>query len=506
MTAGSLAFFARHELRLAWRDWRAMMTMGRSSQRLIARAGALVFVGLMHVVAYTMVRSAAEVTAPGPELLIAVTGTLALSWLMMLSQGIESVTRAFYARADLDLILSSPASARRIFAIRLTSVAVTLSLMAMLLAMPFVNVLVVLGGLRWLSIYGVLAAMGMSAAAAAVVTAVGLLKLVGPRHTRLIAQIVAAIIGAAFLVLIQTVAVTSQGQLSRSALLPTDLLLAYAPHLDSPLWWPARAAFGDGPALLVLLSAGAAVMGIVVTIFAGRFAGYTIATASVAQSARAAAAQLSFRRRSPQAALRAKEWVLLRRDPWLISQTLMQILYLVPPALLLWRGFPDGIDGLNVIVPVIVMAGGQLAGGLAWLAVSGEDAPDLMAGAPVLRGAVLRAKIEAVLGAIAFVFAPFVTALAFMSAPHALAATAGIVAAASSATAIQLWFRAQAKRSQFRRRHTSSRVATFAEAFSSIAWAGAAAVAAVQPSFAVAPATFALGVVFIARAMRPTGG
>ena len=43
---------------------------------------------------------------------------------------------------------------------------------------------------------------------------------------------------------------------------------------------------------------------------------------------------------------------------------------------------------------------------------------------------------------------------------------------------IQLCFRVQARRSQFRRRQTSSRIATFAEAFSSIAWAGAAALIA----------------------------
>jgi ABC-2 type transport system permease protein len=43
---------------------------------------------------------------------------------------------------------------------------------------------------------------------------------------------------------------------------------------------------------------------------------------------------------------------------------------------------------------------------------------------------------------------------------------------------IQLCFRVQARRSQFRRRQTSSRIATFAEAFSSIAWAATAALAA----------------------------
>ena len=40
--------------------------------------------------------------------LVVITGTLLLSWSLMLSQAMESVTRAFYARSDLDLILSSP--------------------------------------------------------------------------------------------------------------------------------------------------------------------------------------------------------------------------------------------------------------------------------------------------------------------------------------------------------------------------------------------------------------
>jgi len=54
---------------------------------------------------------------------------------------------------------------------------------------------------------------------------------------------------------------------------------------------------------------------------------------------------------------------------------------------------------------------------------------------------------------------------------------AGIAVSAASATLIQLWFRTQARRKHFRRRQTSSRVATFAEAFSSIGWAATAALA-----------------------------
>lgn len=75
--------------------------------------------------------------------------------------------------------------------------------------------------------------------------------------------------------------------------------------------------------------------------------------------------------------------------------------------------------------------------------------------------------------------------------------------AAGSATAIQLWFRAQAKRSHFRRRQTSSRMATFAEAFASITWAATAALAAAGLSIAVLPAVCAVGVLALARWMSP---
>ena len=107
--------------------------------------------------------------------------------------------------------------------------------------------------------------------------------------------------------------------------------------------------------------------------------------------------------------------MLLRRDPWLVSQTLMQLLYLVPPALMLWRSFSDSSAAIVLITPVIVMAAGQLAGGLAWLTISGEDAADLVATAPLPPSRVIRAKIEVVLIAIGAIFAPLVAALAFAS-------------------------------------------------------------------------------------------
>jgi ABC-2 type transport system permease protein len=71
--------------------------------------------------------------------------------------------------------------------------------------------------------------------------------------------------------------------------------------------------------------------------------------------------------------------------------------------------------------------------------------------------------------------------------------------------AIQMWFRAQARRALFRRRQVSSRAATLSEAFVSIMWAGAAAIAAGSPWWwaSIVPASMAIIVLLLAWAIRP---
>ena len=504
---GTLVWFAQHESRLAWRDWLAMMTAGRRRRIRTVVIALIVFAIFMHVVAYSMVsRFADTVTDPDKVTLVVITGSLLLSWSLMMSQAMESVTRAFYARSDLDLILSSPATAQKVFAVRIATMAASVVLMALLLAAPFINVLAALGGARWLAAYGVVAAMGLVAAAAAVALTVALFKTIGPKRTRFVAQIVAAVIGAAFVIGLQLAAILSYGSLSRIDVLESDAVVALAPAADSIVYWPAHAILGDMPALAGVLAASVALLAVAIAVFSPRFGDHAIAAAGVSHTVtRQRRWSSAFRPATPTRALRQKEWTLLTRDPWLISQTLMQILYLLPPAFLLWRSFGEGTGALLVLVPVLVMAAGQLAGGLAWLAISGEDAPDLVATAPVPARAIVRAKIEAVMGGIAIVFLPFVAVLAFLSLFHAIVAAAGVAVASASATQIQLWFRAQAKRSQFRRRQISSRMATFAEAFSSITWAGTAALAAAGIWLAAFTALIAVGILIGARLISPHG-
>jgi ABC-2 type transport system permease protein len=506
--AGTLTWFAQHECRLAWRDWLSMMTAGRRRRTRTVAIALTLFAMFMHLVAFGMVGRFADVAAePGKLTLVVITGSALLSWALMLSQALESVTRGFYARADLDLILSSPVAARRLFSVRIAAMAFSTMTMAALLAAPFIDVLVARGGMRWLGAYGVVAAMGATATALAVALTIALFHLIGPRRTRLVAQIVAAVIGAVFVIGLQAGAILSYGTLSRVAFLESDTVVTLAPAVGSLVWWPARAVLGDVAALAAVLAASVLLLGGTILFFAPRFAHHAIAAASISSgTARRRRGPARFRTVTPAAALRRKEWALLRRDPWLLSQTLMQVLYLLPPALLLWRNFSGGAGALVLLAPVLIMAAGQLAGGLAWLAISGEDAPDLIASAPVSAGRVLRAKIEAVVGGIALVFAPFVAVLAVAAPFSALVSAIGILAATASATAIQLWFRSQARRSHFRRRQTSSRLATFAEAFSSIGWAATGALAAAGSWLALAPGLLTLAILAGVRLISPVRG
>ncbi len=505
---GYLLWLARHELRLAWRDITHMATAGHPGRVRKVAVGAAIFLAGLHGMAFLTLRHAGKIFHDDLPTLVAVTAMVLLSGSAMLSQAIESVTRTFYTRSDLELILSSPARASRLFAVRIGAIALSGSLMSLFLFGPFVNVLVWQSGWRWLGAYGVIIAVSAIATALGTVLTISLFQIIGPKCTRLAAQIAAAVIGGAFVIGLQLAAMFATGTNSRLAFLRSPTVMAHVPGIESVVWWPARAALGDGMMVATVMAAAFTLLLATILVYAPRFADYAITARSTSERSGAAGGRSrALSVRPAPSALRRKEILLLVRDPWLISQSLMQLLYLLPPAVLLWHTFTfDGtFDGQAavVLVPVLIMAAGQLAGGLAWLTISGEDAPDLILTAPVPQSRIWRAKVEAVMQCIAVVFAPFVLGLLLMSPRLALIAAAGIAASGASAAAIQLWFRSQAKRSQFRRRHTSSRIATFSEAFSSITWSAAGGIAAVSSWLGGIVALMAIGILACVRFLSP---
>jgi hypothetical protein len=250
----SLTWFARHELNLAWRDWIGLMSGGRKLKDRAVLIGMAVFALALHGVAYAVLSpffkagGAVDIAA-----LVMISGMLVLTFTMMLSQAMESVTRAFYSRDDLDLILSSPASSRDLFAVRIAMMALTTAGMSGLMVAPFINVAAMLGGAQWLAGYGIVFAISFLATGAAVLIALALFRTVGAKRTRLVAQIAAAVVGASFLIGIQVVAIVSYGSMSRWSVINSQTVIDNAPAIDSLFWLPAFAATGSLGALVFVL-------------------------------------------------------------------------------------------------------------------------------------------------------------------------------------------------------------------------------------------------------------
>ncbi len=513
MTIGSIAWFAHHEWRLSWRDWRLLM--GRTSR---VRAVILGCIGiglmvLLHVLAGALLHpDFTTASVPTQRTLVTVTGTFLLSWSLMLSQSMEAVTRAFYTRGDLELILSSPIAAWRLFAVRICAMTVSIMVMALVLVAPFINVLAWRGGAAWLAAYPATMALAMIAVSLAILLTVGLFKVIGPKRTRIVAQIVAALIGAIFVISLQFAAILSQGSLDRLAFLESDTAAALAPAADSPLWAVAYAMMGYTGPLVGLMLASALGLIATIAVFAPRFGHIVLSAASIGaghgQPADTTARPMrAFHNLSQAQSLRRKEWILIRRDPWLVSQTLVQILYLLPAAYLLWSRFDTGLNAATLLVPVLITAAGQFAGGLAWVAISSEDAPELIRTAPVTPRLVLRAKVEAVMSSTVIAFSPFILALFWLSFGAWLIALTGIAISGAAATAIQYWYRLQAHRGRIRRRQTASRLTTYGEAMSSIGWATTAAFAAADLwVIALIPGVFSGLVVVLAWFLSPGRG
>lgn len=504
---GSLTWFAQHETRLVWRDTFSMLGAEAAVRRRRLFIGLSILLVIMHAVAWFVVgplaRAALDHDLPT---LMGISVGIALSGSAILSQAMESVTRTFYSRSDLELILSSPAQVQRLFAVRVAAIVLSVGAMSIVFVGPFINVLVWQSGVRWLGAYGVMVSVALVATALAIALTVFLFDVIGPKRTRLIAQITAAVIGGLFAIGLQLAAMFSTGTMSRFAFLQSETALAYAPGADSVVWWPARAVMGDVWALLVVFLVSLTAFVLIAAIQVPRFARFALAASSVSHGGTSrVASDRSMRVETPTGALRRKEMLLILRDPWLLSQTLMQLLYLLPPAAMLWHSYAHKGGAPVVLIPMLVMAAGQLAGALAWLTVSGEDAPDLVGTAPVSTSRLLRSKVEAVMVCICIVFAPLVLGLLFFSVSVAIIAAGAIFASAASAVAIQLWFRSQFKRSQFQRRHASSRVATLSEAFSSITWAAASAIAAAGSWTAIVVVMVAFGILHVVRRISPAG-
>ena len=185
--------------------------------------------------------------------------------------------------------------------------------------------------------------------------------------------------------------------------------------------------------------------------------------------------------------MRIKERRVVWRDPWLMSQLLLQAAYTTPLAVILWRGGgPTGTVGV-AFTPALVVIAAQLAGALSWIALSAEDAPDFLTTAPLTQALIERAKIAAIGQPIALILALPLAALALASPWAGLCALLFGAGAIGSAALINLWRQAPSRRGLVLRRHSQSKLVGMMEHLVSILWAIATTTAVVGSWATVGP-------------------
>jgi ABC-2 type transport system permease protein len=425
-----------------------------------------------------------------PGLALGLDVSLLLILTLMLSQTVSQAVETFYSRRDLDLLLSSPIPASRILAVRCLGLAVTTTATYAGLLAPILLVVAAFGHFRWLNLFPVLFATGLLATTLGLAAAMGLFAVIGPRRTRTAAQMLAAFTGAAFFLGAQVFNFARDevgGQVTRVV---EGWIISGAFDRGSPLSWPARAALGEpGPALGMLAASIVLFIGAVALL--GRRFAHNAAAAAGAQAAKparpATAASGGFASGVTGAVVR-KELKLLARDPALISQIGLRLLYLFPLLFLLWQ---SGENGQGIAVPSLAAAvaflTSQLAGSLGWVTVSGEDAPDLLAVSPSSPATLRRAKAFAAVIPVAAIMALPLLGFAVISPWAGLVALLGCTGAAFSAVLIALWVGKPAGRRDFNRRQTTSTLGNIAEFVAGGAWAAATAAGVAQSIWVLPP-------------------
>ncbi len=472
----------RHELRVSWRNFGGMgFWFGVIS-------GGFLWVAI-HAVAWGMLKSVS--TADLPSWVTLVFG--GLTWLiitLIFSQAIALSVSALFDRGDFDLLLSSPLSARTVFIVRGLGIAISCVTLYLLLLSPFAHMGLFTGHANLLAIYPALISLGLLASSLGMLLTISLVRMFGARRARVIAQLIAALVGAMIFLLSQV-----QNALGRET--REHLAAAFRQWMepggalapDSVVWFPFRAMLGEPLALAVVIIAGLGGFWMVVNLTYQRFLAGTqeVVTGNSRVMSALKTGSVRFEAGLARNVL-LKEWKLIARDPNLITQTFMQLLYLLPLIFLLFRRQ----EAAMMVVPASIMLAAMLAGNLAWITVAAEDAPELIGVAPV---AITRIRWLKALAALLPVWLLVSPILFYLLANNLWLATVFafcLAGATVSAGVAQVWYPRQGDRKNMKKRGQANLLITVLEGMSSMGWAATAYCLVVAPRFAPIGLVFAL--------------
>lgn len=403
MKVASLLWLLGYELRLWWREVRSkpgMMAWSIGLGVLFAGAFLLLWLALASV---REVMSPARWQDPEVQSYLAAQGlpelafwTAVIGWLVGLFyafiQAMQQSAYALFDRGDLDLLVSSPISSKVIFASRLLSVALRIFLNYCPIVVPMSLFAVAIGFPQLLGLYPALIGLSLSTASLAMLLTLWLVRWLGARRARTFAQVLTALLSALLFLstqlpnLLRGVNVDRGGLAAlRSGFEAGGILAA-----ESQLWFPVRAIFLDLPSVLLTLLTSGILMWIAVETLHRSFVGGTQQSVTTVKRSVRLPSKIRFSGGFNRVML-LKEWRIIWRNPYLMSATFLQVLFLIPALVIVLRGEGgNAIASFSTFITVTsVVVGESLTQTLTRLCVSGEEAPDLLKSSPV-QGQVLR--------------------------------------------------------------------------------------------------------------------
>ncbi len=473
LAPGTTLWLLRHELRLFWYTSLAAGKPGAPRRRnwRVVGGGLLLWMAL-HAGVFALLRAMGPSAGLPPwQFVIAVTALLLATFLFMLSSALKASVETLFVRGDMDLLLSSPLPSRSIFSVMLASIAFGVTALYLFFLAPFAHAGLLLGQFRWLAVYPVLFAMAVLAASLAMLLTLTLVRLLGARRTRVVAQVLGALAGAFLFLLSQAGTFLSQDSGAAPSAMATVMAAAQLLDGDSALLLPARAALGDGGAVAII--GGIGLLSALLTVQSThRFfvRGLQQAASSERVSARTGPVRYRFER-SLVTVVIVKEWRLVWRDPHLISQVLLQLLYLVPLCFLIFR---KNTLQIPAIAAGLTMLCGSLSAALSWIIVLAEDAPDLLQTSPARARTLGLAKLAA---AVLPVFTLVVLPLLWLAVRAPTAGgltTVTVVGAVMGAALINVWTGTPTTRGEFKNRGQRSIGTRLLELGNVLGWAALA--------------------------------
>lgn len=473
---GSALWLLKHEVRMFFYNLGDMKSKGLARRGMSWRNICALAVGalLLHGVAFAMLMAPASGEVRSVALLPAgLTVVFIAGFSMMMSGGLTSSVKALFERSDLDLLLSSPLPSRSIFVVRLAGITIGVAGIYLFLLAPLAHVGLVLGQYHWLTIYPIVIGAAALAASLSMLLTLGLVRLIGVRRTRTVAQVLGALSGACIFLASQAYSNTAVGVRQQvGAWLAPQLAPGGLLGPDSMAWLPGRAILGAPLPLLIFSTVAIAAFTFTAS-FTHRFFVHGAQQAvSMVRVAAAPAGGLRFRfDRSLAHAVIVKEWRLIARDPQLISQVLLQLLYMVPLCFMLLLNSSTPLPGIGASLTFLCAS---LTASLTWVIIAAEDAPDLLRAAPCKFAAIRRAKVAAVaLPAPALMALPLLW-VGWRDPLAALLLCAVFVAAVATSATIAMWGGRPGNRADLKQRGSTDLVGNLLELLSGVAWSAIA--------------------------------